>query len=151
MILWSCLLALMSEKVISEKSFTWMRMLRYHMDVRNVLRAKQEPVDPAPPPVQSEHQYIRRASRATSRKTMSYTSTRSRKESVGKLTQTKALFSLDSIWIIKTLMNIKSVFQMDCLVIPYWKMPYVNFIVQDKYSKGHLLDLQAGCKFLLDN
>ena len=75
---------MLSEKVISEKSFTWLRMLRYHMDIRNVLRAKQEPIDPTPPSVQSDHQFIRRASRATTRRTTSYTSTRTRKESVGK-------------------------------------------------------------------
>lgn len=75
---------MLSEKVISERSFTWMRVLRYHMDVRNVLRAKQEPIDPVPPLVQSDYQPSRQTSRTTTRRASYYTTSKTRKESVGE-------------------------------------------------------------------
>ena len=36
---------MLSEDVVSEKSFEWLKMMRYHMDIRNVLRAKTEPIE----------------------------------------------------------------------------------------------------------
>ncbi|XP_060599368.1 dynein heavy chain domain-containing protein 1-like [Ruditapes philippinarum] len=112
--------AMLLEKVISEKSFTWMRMLRYHMDIRNVLRAKQEPIEPtpAPPSVQTDHQFIRRASRATTRRTTSYTSSRTRKESVDEtamqsITRTKTSVSTDFQFGSCTITQLGNVFNYD--------------------------------------
>jgi len=61
-------IALLSETVVSEKSFTWLRLLRYHMDIKNVLRAKQEPVEPVPPNGQPEFQTMRRTNKTVRRK-----------------------------------------------------------------------------------
>ena len=59
---------MLSEGVLCEKSFEWLKMIRYQMDIRNVLRAKTEPIETSSqtaivqqdPPVEIK----RRASRA---------------------------------------------------------------------------------------
>ncbi|XP_052798483.1 dynein heavy chain domain-containing protein 1-like isoform X5 [Mya arenaria] len=86
------LTAVMSEPEVNDKSFTWLRILRYNMDIRNVLRAKQEPIDPAPPPGQPDFAASRRAKQAVRRK--------SRKESfdsspMQSLSRTKTSVSTD--------------------------------------------------------
>ena len=36
---------MLAEGVLSEKSFEWLKMMRYQMDIRSVLRAKTEPIE----------------------------------------------------------------------------------------------------------
>jgi alpha-glucuronidase len=58
------LAAMLETSIVSDGCFEWLRVLRYHMDIQNVLRAKTEAVEikgqsPAVPSVRSRMQQKR--------------------------------------------------------------------------------------------
>ena len=52
---------------MSEKSFEWLKMMRYQMDIRNVLRAKTEAVESGAPTVQTDPVELKRKMSRTRR------------------------------------------------------------------------------------
>ena len=75
---------MLSEQIVSEKSFEWLKMMRYHMDIRNVLRAKTEPLDGAVPPVQPEFPEIKRKTSRAARRQSQISLLKGRMAAIGK-------------------------------------------------------------------
>ena len=82
--------ALIAEPVVSEKSFEWLKMMRYQMDIRNVLRAKTEAVESGAPPVQTDPVELKRKMSRTRR--TSQIAMKARMAAIGNSTYTNSLY-----------------------------------------------------------
>ena len=58
---------MLAEGVLSEKSFDWLKMMRYQMDIRSVLRAKTEPIETGSQTVVAQQEIPVEIKRKTSR------------------------------------------------------------------------------------